>query len=171
MASNSKTDEFSEKFQTAFDPPPSFSENHIAIFSEIHDRSIVYSGKNLQYKFLDWKWPPPPPFGTFPKIHPFWRRSASLRGLGGRRFFVLKLLLLLCLYWSKHAVCCWETDSTWMSSPMTWAVRDSWEECKELLFPNLTSSIFYIFSRSPCLCDVQRSQRLFWLKKSRSTQR
>ena len=27
----SKTDEFSEKFQTAFDPP-SFSENHIAIF-------------------------------------------------------------------------------------------------------------------------------------------
>ena len=29
----SKSDEFSEKFQTAFDPPPpSFSENHIAIF-------------------------------------------------------------------------------------------------------------------------------------------
>ena len=27
-----KTDEFSEKFQTAFDPPPSFSENHIADF-------------------------------------------------------------------------------------------------------------------------------------------
>ena len=30
---HSKTDEFSEKFQTAFDPPPSFSENHIADFS------------------------------------------------------------------------------------------------------------------------------------------
>ena len=29
-----KMDEFSEKFQTAFDPPPSFSENHIAIISE-----------------------------------------------------------------------------------------------------------------------------------------
>ena len=28
----SKTDEFSEKFRTAFDPPPSFSENHIADF-------------------------------------------------------------------------------------------------------------------------------------------
>ena len=28
-----KTDEFSEKFQTAFDPPPSFSENHIADFA------------------------------------------------------------------------------------------------------------------------------------------
>ena len=30
---HTKTDEFSEKFQTAFDPP-SFSENHIAIFSK-----------------------------------------------------------------------------------------------------------------------------------------
>ena len=28
-----KTDEFSEKFQTAFAPPPPFSENYIAIFS------------------------------------------------------------------------------------------------------------------------------------------
>ena len=33
--------------------------------------------QNLQYKFLDWKLPPPP-FGTFPKIHPFWRRHPSL---------------------------------------------------------------------------------------------
>ena len=29
---HTKTDEFSEKFQTAFDPPPSFSENHFTIF-------------------------------------------------------------------------------------------------------------------------------------------
>ena len=29
----SKTDEFLEKFQTAFDPPPSFSENHVALFA------------------------------------------------------------------------------------------------------------------------------------------
>ena len=28
----SKTDEFSEKFQTAVDPPPSFLENHVADF-------------------------------------------------------------------------------------------------------------------------------------------
>ena len=28
-----KMDEFSEKFQTAFDPPPSFSKNHIADFA------------------------------------------------------------------------------------------------------------------------------------------
>ena len=29
---NTKTDVFSEKFQMAFDPPPSFSENYIADF-------------------------------------------------------------------------------------------------------------------------------------------
>ena len=30
---NTKTDVFSEKFQMAFDPPPSFSENYIADFA------------------------------------------------------------------------------------------------------------------------------------------
>ena len=29
----SKIDVFSEKFQTAFDPPPSFLENHVALFA------------------------------------------------------------------------------------------------------------------------------------------
>ena len=43
----SKTDEFLEKFQTAFDPPPTFSEN--ANFSKFHDRSNIYNGKKLQY--------------------------------------------------------------------------------------------------------------------------
>ena len=54
--SPSKTDEFSEKFQTAYDPPPPpliFGKLCCKFFSEIHDRSIVYNGKNLQYKFLD----------------------------------------------------------------------------------------------------------------------
>ena len=38
MPTSSKTDEFSEKFQTAFDPPTrAFSESYVAIFSEIHD--------------------------------------------------------------------------------------------------------------------------------------
>ena len=32
MDDPTKTDEFLEKFQTAFDPPPSFSENHVALF-------------------------------------------------------------------------------------------------------------------------------------------
>ena len=48
MPDTSKTDEFSEKFQTAFDPPPHFRKIILQFFSKIHDRSI----------------------GTFPKIHP-----------------------------------------------------------------------------------------------------
>ena len=34
--------------------------------------------KNLQRDFLVWKWPPPPFFGSFPKIHPFWYPDPSL---------------------------------------------------------------------------------------------
>ena len=30
-----------------------FRKVMLQIFSEIHDRSIVYNGKNLQHKFLD----------------------------------------------------------------------------------------------------------------------
>ena len=36
MHAATKTDEFSEKFQTAFNPPPSFSENDIADFLGTH---------------------------------------------------------------------------------------------------------------------------------------
>ena len=55
MPDTSKTDEFSEKFQTVFDPSPPliFRKIILQIFPEIHDQSIVYNGKNLQYKFLD----------------------------------------------------------------------------------------------------------------------
>ena len=39
----SKTDEFLEKFQMAFDPaPPHLRKIILQFFSEIHDRSIVY---------------------------------------------------------------------------------------------------------------------------------
>ena len=67
--------EFSEKFQTAFDPSPHFRKIILQFFSEIHDQSIVYNGKNLQHKFLDWKWPPTP-FGTFSE------NSSVLEGVG-----------------------------------------------------------------------------------------
>ena len=33
MGPATKSDDFLEKFQTAFDPPPSFSKNHIADFA------------------------------------------------------------------------------------------------------------------------------------------
>ena len=55
----SKTDEFSEKFQTAFDPPPYFRKVMLQFFSEIHDRTIVYDGKNLQYFWIENDTPPP----------------------------------------------------------------------------------------------------------------
>ena len=38
--------------------------------------------QNLQHKFLGWKWPPRTPFGTFLKIHPFWRRQPSQKQIG-----------------------------------------------------------------------------------------
>ena len=40
----SKIDEFSEKFQTAFDPPPSFSENHIADFATKLRQMFIMAG-------------------------------------------------------------------------------------------------------------------------------
>ena len=39
-----KLDEFSEKFQTAFDPSPSFSENYVAIFFRKIMLQIFYNG-------------------------------------------------------------------------------------------------------------------------------
>ena len=45
-------------------------------------KSLVWSSQNLQHKFLDWKWPPPP--GTFPKIHPIWRSHPSLSDKGSQ---------------------------------------------------------------------------------------
>ena len=41
---DTKTDEFSEKFQTGFDaPPPSFSENHVADFAT-KVRMVIMAG-------------------------------------------------------------------------------------------------------------------------------
>ena len=50
-----KTDEISEKFQTAFDRPPSFSETYIAFFSENPCLKPCIKVQNLKYEFLDWK--------------------------------------------------------------------------------------------------------------------
>ena len=48
-----KTDEFSEKFQTTPPPPPHFRKIMLRFFPGIHDRRTTYNGKNLQHKFLD----------------------------------------------------------------------------------------------------------------------
>ena len=62
-----KSNEFSEKFLTAFHPP-SFSENYNAIFSENVRKKPFIKDQNLQYEF----WMTPPPFQTFPKTQLIW---------------------------------------------------------------------------------------------------
>ena len=60
MGDNTKTDEPSEKFQTAFDPPypyPHFWIWSCCIFLQFHAQKLYL--QNVQHKFLDWKWPPP----------------------------------------------------------------------------------------------------------------
>ena len=37
-------DEFLEKFQTAFEPPPSFSENHVANLYQFHAQKALFKG-------------------------------------------------------------------------------------------------------------------------------
>ena len=41
---STKTDEFSEKFQTAFGSPPSFSENYVAFFLEMDTKPSKIAG-------------------------------------------------------------------------------------------------------------------------------
>ena len=78
MPDTSKTDEFSEKFQTAFNPP-SFSESHVAIFLRNSWPKYRLQWQKSAIYFFGLKMTHPPlPFGTFPKIHPFWMCQASL---------------------------------------------------------------------------------------------
>ena len=44
--------------------------------------------QSLQYKFLDWKWPPPSEL--FPKIHPIWKRASSLSLVLGCKILFLR---------------------------------------------------------------------------------
>ena len=39
-----KADEFSEEFQTAFDPPLSFSENQVEIVFKFHAQKALFKG-------------------------------------------------------------------------------------------------------------------------------
>ena len=71
--SPSKTDEFSEKFQTAFDPPPLiFGKLCCTFFPKFMTEvsSIMAKICNINFWIEN---DPPPLFGTFPKIHPFWK--------------------------------------------------------------------------------------------------
>ena len=61
----SKMDEFSEKFQTAVDPPPSFSENHVAdFFPKVMTEVPFIMAKICNINFWIGK-DPPSPFRNF----------------------------------------------------------------------------------------------------------
>ena len=52
-------------------------ENYVANFFVKRSKKTYINVQNLQHKFLDRKCPSPP-FGSFPKIHPFWCPDPSL---------------------------------------------------------------------------------------------
>ena len=72
-----KTDEFSEKFQRAFDPPS-------LIFGNLYCKSFSVNPcvkpciKVYNINFWTENDTPPHPFGTFLKIHPIWHSHPSL---------------------------------------------------------------------------------------------
>ena len=51
----------------------------LQIFAIIKGSSVMNFGKNPQHDFPKMRGGGQRPFGTFPKIHPFWRGDASLR--------------------------------------------------------------------------------------------
>ena len=50
----------------------------LQIFAIIDDTSVMNFRKKLQHNFPKMRGGGQRPFGTFPKIHPFWKGSASL---------------------------------------------------------------------------------------------
>ena len=65
------------KFAMKFFRSEMTSPPFLKFFWKFMTKKAVSNAKKLQWNFLDRKWPPPP-FGNFPEIHPFWRRQASL---------------------------------------------------------------------------------------------
>ena len=59
----------------------------------------------LQYEFLYWKCPPPP-FGNFPKIHPFWWGHPSLRVLIYHNMICIHFVQCWRIIFYFHAMCC-----------------------------------------------------------------
>ena len=67
----SKSDEFLEKFQKGGGSFP-IQKFMLQIFAIINASSVMYSGKKAQHDFPKMRGGGQRPFGTFPKIHPFW---------------------------------------------------------------------------------------------------
>ena len=82
----SKTDEFSEKFRTAFEPPPLiFGKSCCGFVPKFMTEVPFIMAKICNINFWNEN-DLPPSFGTFPKIHPFWYGKSSLRDAPGYHF-------------------------------------------------------------------------------------
>ena len=129
-----KTIEFSRKFQTAFDPPPSLSENHIATFSKMPSLKPCIKVQNLQYTFLDWKWPPPP---LPPKFrNPTKQIKYTCTLLGGDNCFVLSHFFQKSLIQDKK---CFYIS---LNKCLLLAVRKVWEGKRKNYLNNIWCTIF-----------------------------
>ena len=74
----SKSDEFLEKFQKGGGGSFPIQKFMLQIFAIINASSVMYSGKKAQHDFPKMRGGAQRPFGTFPKIHQFWRHHPSL---------------------------------------------------------------------------------------------
>ena len=66
-----KSDEFQEKFQTAFNPPPHFRKIILQTFFGKRPKKNLFKGPKPTIYIFNWKWPRPP-FWHFSEIHPIW---------------------------------------------------------------------------------------------------
>ena len=61
--------------------PLIFGKSCCAFFPEYMTEEAFIMAKICKINFWIGNAPPPPPFGTFPKIHPFWKSRPSLNKL------------------------------------------------------------------------------------------
>ena len=86
MASPKRTN-----FQKKVNGGSSFSiqKSMLQIFAILDDTSVMNFRKKLQHNLPKMRGGQRP-FGTFPKIHPFWKGSASLREKASKSKFIQK---------------------------------------------------------------------------------
>ena len=109
-------------------PPPLIFGDFYCNFSKNPCLKPCIRVQNLQYKFLDWKWPPSL-FGAFPKIHHFWYRHPSLR-------VILLIYLLMSMGCTHYQLCLWlKTDNTWWWSRLLYQWGPSQDSICKKGFP------------------------------------
>ena len=129
------------------------------IFAIIDDTSVMNFGKNCNMIFRKWGGGDQRPFGTFPKIHPFWRCEASLisihfiveERLSGVFIFFLKRrgrrALLFPRSGRSHPQTALLSAPPWISSTWTSCSQHFIEETEETI--TIISSALSIYFNSP----------------------